>query len=316
MDVSIVIPCYNSEKNIEAVIADLDKVFCSMKLEFEYILVNDCSRDRTLEVISELARKRKNITAIDLAKNSGQHASLMAGFHYAIGDVVVTCEDDGQTNTDVFPEMYNKIKAGYDVATVRMTDRGHRSFFRKAGSKVAEIMNRTLIYSNKDKPVFIIFMAKRFVIDELINYDQPFPYLNGLVSRTTSNIAEINSIQKDRNSGHSGYNFKKLLNLWLNGFTAFSIRPLRLSVVLGVISSLIGLVMAVVLIIRKLVMMDDVGAGWTSIIAVILIMSGIILAVLGMIGEYIGRIYLCINHTPQYTIRTIIKSNDKTKVNS
>lgn len=314
MDVSIVIPCYNSEKNIEAVIADLDKVFCSMKLEFEYILVNDCSRDRTFEVISRLARENKNITAIDLAKNSGQHASLMAGFHYAKGDVVVTCEDDGQTNTDVFPEMYNKIKAGYDVATVRMTDRGHRSFFRKAGSKVAEIMNSTLIYSNKDKPVFIIFMAKRFVIDELINYDQPFPYLNGLVSRTTSNIAEIDSIQKDRSSGHSGYNFKKLLNLWLNGFTAFSIRPLRLSVVLGVISSLIGLVMAVVLIIRKLILMDDVGAGWTSIIAVLLIMSGIILAVLGMIGEYIGRIYLCINHTPQYTIRNIIKPNDKSKV--
>lgn len=81
MDVSIVIPCYNSEKNIEAVIADLDKVFCSMKLEFEYILVNDCSRDRTFEVISRLARENKNITAIDLAKNSGQHASLMAGFH-------------------------------------------------------------------------------------------------------------------------------------------------------------------------------------------------------------------------------------------
>jgi len=314
MDISIVIPCYNSEKNIESVIADLDKVFSSMKLEFEFILVNDCSKDRTLEVISELARNKKNITAIDLAKNSGQHASLMAGFHYAKGDVVVTCEDDGQTNTDVFPEMYSKIKSGYDVATVRMTDRGHRSFFRKAGSKVAEIMNRTLIYSNKDKPVFIIFMAKRFVIDELINYDQPFPYLNGLVSRTTSNIAEIDSIQKDRNSGHSGYNFKKLLNLWLNGFTAFSIRPLRMSVVLGVTSSLTGLVIAAVVIIRKLVLMDDVGAGWTSIIAVILIMSGIILAVLGMIGEYLGRIYLCINHTPQYTIRTIIKPNDVTKI--
>lgn len=306
MDISIVIPCYNSEKNIESVIADLDKVFSSMKLEFEFILVNDCSKDRTLEVISELARNKKNITAIDLAKNSGQHAALMAGFHYAKGDVVVTCEDDGQTNTDVFPEMYSKIKSGYDVATVRMTDRGHRSFFRKAGSKIAEIMNRTLIYNSSDRPISIIFMARKFVVDELIKYDQPFPYLNGLVSRTTGNIAEVDSVQKDRNTGHSGYNFKKLLNLWLNGFTAFSIRPLRVSVALGILSSLIGLILALVVIIRKLVLANDVGAGWTSIIAVILIMSGIILAVLGMIGEYIGRIYLCINQTPQFVIRKVI----------
>ena len=230
----------------------------------------------------------------------------MAGFHYAAGDVVVTCEDDGQTNADVFPLLYEKIESGYDVATVRMTDRGHRSFFRKAGSEVAIIMNRLLIYSNNDRPVSIIFMARKFVIDELIKYDQPFPYLNGLVSRTTGNIAEVDSVQKSRNEGHSGYNFRKLLNLWLNGFTAFSIRPLRVSVILGAVSSMLGLIMAVIVIVRKLILMDGVGAGWTSIIAVILIMSGLILAVLGMIGEYIGRIYLCINQTPQFVVRDIV----------
>lgn len=306
VDVSVVIPCYNSEKNIESVIADLDRVFSSMKLEFEYILVNDCSKDNTFIAISGIARKRSNVTAIDLAKNSGQHAAIMAGFHYAAGDVVVTCEDDGQTNADVFPLLYEKIESGYDVATVHMTDRGHRSFFRKAGSEVANIMNSLLICSNNDRPVSIIFMARKFVIDELIKYDQPFPYLNGLVSRTTGNIAEVDSVQKSRNEGHSGYNFRKLLNLWLNGFTAFSIRPLRVSVILGAVSSMLGLIMAVIVIVRKLILMDGVGAGWTSIIAVILIMSGLILAVLGMIGEYIGRIYLCINQTPQFVVRDIV----------
>ena len=302
----MVIPCYNSEKNIESVIADLDRVFSSMKLEFEYILVNDCSRDNTFSVISGLARKRENLTAIDLAKNSGQHAALMAGFHYAKGDVVVTCEDDGQTNADVYPQMYEKIRSGYDVATVHMTDRGQRSFFRKAGTAFARMMNRALVYSGSSRPISIIFMARKFVIDELIKYDQPFPYLNGLVSRTTGNIAEVDSVQKSRNTGHSGYNFRKLLNLWLNGFTAFSIRPLRMSVILGAVSSMLGLVMAAAVIVRKLVLMNSVGAGWTSIIAVILIMSGLILAVLGMIGEYIGRIYLCINQTPQFVVRDIV----------
>lgn len=213
MDISIVIPCYNSERNIGAVITDLDRVFSSMKLEFEYVLVNDCSKDHTFEVISCLARERKNVTAIDLAKNSGQHAAIMAGFHYVKGNVVVTCEDDGQTNTDVFPEMYKKIIGGSDVATVHMTNRGHRSLFRKIGSKASKAMEHLLIYNANSRPVSIIFMAKRFVIDELIRYDQPFPYINGLVSRTTNNIAAVNSVQKARSTGHSGYNFKKLLNL-------------------------------------------------------------------------------------------------------
>ena len=119
MDVSIVIPCYNSEKNIGGVIESLDKIFSSLNVTFEYVLVNDCSKDRTFEVISDLARKKGNITAVDLAKNSGQHAALMAGFHFVKGDVVVTCEDDGQTNIDVFPELYKKVGEGYDVATVR-----------------------------------------------------------------------------------------------------------------------------------------------------------------------------------------------------
>lgn len=308
MDVSIVIPCYNSEKNIGGVIESLDKIFSSLNVTFEYVLVNDCSKDHTFEVISELARKKGNITAVDLAKNSGQHAALMAGFHYVNGDVVVTCEDDGQTNIDVFPELYKKVGEGYDVATVRFKDRGQRSFFRRMGSKVAETMEHTLIYHSNTETVSIIFMAKRFVIEELIKYDQPFPFLNGLVSRTTAKIARVESVQKNRSTGHSGYNFKKLISLWLNGFTAFSIRPLRVSVVLGAISSCIGLIMAVVLIIRKLIFLNDIGAGWTSIIAVILIMSGIILAVLGMIGEYIGRIYLCINQTPQFVVRRIVGS--------
>ena len=232
----------------------------------------------------------------------------MAGFHFVKGDVVVTCEDDGQTNIDVFPELYKKVGEGYDVATVRFKDRGQRSFFRRMGSKVAETMEHTLIYHSNTETVSIIFMAKRFVIEELIKYDQPFPFLNGLVSRTTANIARVESVQKNRSTGHSGYNFKKLISLWLNGFTAFSIRPLRVSVVLGAISSCIGLILAVVLIIRKLIFLNDIGAGWTSIIAVILIMSGIILAVLGMIGEYIGRIYLCINQTPQFVVRRIVGS--------
>lgn len=310
MDVSIVIPCYNSEKNIGGVIESLDKIFSSLNVTFEYVLVNDCSKDRTFEVISDLARKKGNITAVDLAKNSGQHAALMAGFHFVKGDVVVTCEDDGQTNIDVFPELYKKVGEGYDVATVRFKDRGQRSFFRRMGSKVAETMEHTLIYHSNTETVSIIFMAKRFVIEELIKYDQPFPFLNGLVSRTTANIARVESVQKNRSTGHSGYNFKKLISLWLNGFTAFSIRPLRVSVVLGAISSCIGLIMAVVLIIRKLIFLNDIGAGWTSIIAVILIMSGIILAVLGMIGEYIGRIYLCINQTPQFVVRRIVGNSE------
>ena len=304
---SVVIPCYNSEKNIEQVVANLEEYLRKCKIDnFEFVLVNDCSRDHTSTIIKKLAEEKTYVIAIDLAKNTGQHGALMAGFHYVSGEYVVTCEDDGQTQVGAVVEMLNKIQEGYDVVFAKYVNRPIVPPFRRFGTYIAAKTSRLLMSEPKDIDISIFFMARRFVINEIIKYDNPYPYVTGLLLRTTHNIANIEVNQLERMTGKSGYTFRKLLNLWLNGFTAFSVKPLRLAVFFGMFSSIAGVFFAIIIIIRKIVL-HDIVAGWSSLISIILIMSGIILCVLGLIGEYIGRIYICINNAPQYVIKSVTK---------
>ena len=150
------------------------------------------------------------------------------------------------------------------------------------------------------------FMAKRYIIDEMIRYQQPYPYIAGLILRTTQNIGNLDMEQRERNSGSSGYNLGKLLKLWINGFTAFSIKPLRIAASLGVGFGVAGFVLAIITIIRKL-LIANIQVGWSSLISVNLIVGGIILIFMGLIGEYIGRIYMCINETPQDVVKEVVQ---------
>lgn len=307
---SVVIPCYHSEKNIEKVVADAEGIFEKNGIEdYEFILVNDCSPDRTLSILKKIARHNSNVTVVDLAKNSGQHAALMAGFHMVTGEYVVTCEDDGQTQMEAIGEMMEKLLEGYDVVAAKYRKRPQTSVFRRFGSYMAKKMSIAMMPRPKGISVPIFFLARRFVIDEMTKYEHSYPYVTGLLLRTTHNIANVEVEQLSRMSGSTGYTFGKLLHLWLNGFTAFSIKPLRMAAFLGMASSAVGIVYAFVIIFRRLFFHNMI-AGWSSTISVLLIMSGIILCVLGMIGEYVGRIYMCINHTPQYVIRNVFPSQE------
>lgn len=306
---SVVIPCYNAEKNIRMVIEHAQSVLRSNGIQaYEFILVNDCSKDGTYSVIKELAASNSHITVVDLAKNCGQHGALMAGFHYVSGEYVVTCEDDGQTQIAAVGEMLEKLSEGYDVVAARYLQRHQPSFFRNIGSYLAKQMSLWMLPRPKGISIPIFFLARRFVIDEMIKYEHSYPYITGLLVRTTHNIANINVQQLERISGKTGYTFKKLINLWINGFTAFSVRPLRVATFLGFGSSFAGILYAGSIVFRRFVM-NNIVAGWSSLISIVLIMSGIMLCVLGMIGEYVGRIYMCMNHTPQYVIRRVIKKD-------
>ena len=302
---SVVIPCYNSEKNIENVIERDIEIFLEQGIsDFEFVLVNDCSPDRTWSVLEELSQKHKNIVAINLAKNCGQHNAIMAGFRYVTGDYVVVSDDDGQTQMEMISSMVDKLDEGFDVVMTNWEQRGHRSLFRRLGTALNDKVSEVLM-DNPDKiPVSIFFLAKRFIIDEVIQYDRPYPFVTGLILRTTHNIGVVNVEQLQRQSGQSGYSFRKLLSLWLNGFTNFSILPLRMASYVGVFSALLGFLFGIIVVIRK-IMTPEIAAGWSSTVAILMFMSGIILCVLGMIGEYVGRIYMCINNTPQYVVKEI-----------
>ena len=311
--ISIVIPCYNSEKNIENVIKKDIDIFEALGInQYEFILVNDCSKDNTWELIKKMSKENSYIISINLAKNCGQHGAIMAGFHYVSGDYVVVSDDDGQTQMEMIGEMISKMEEGYDVITTEWITKSKRSLVRKLGTKLSDWMNEVLLKAPKGVSVSIFFMAKRFIIDEVIKYDNPYPHIPGLILRTSHNIGVVQTEQLERQNGVSGYSFRKLLSLWMNGFTAFSVVPLRVATYLGVFSAIVGFAYGLFIIIRKLIY-TNVPIGWSSTIAILLFMCGIILCVLGMIGEYVGRIYMCINNTPQYIVKEVAKENEELK---
>ncbi len=302
---SVVIPCYNAQNNIEKVVESAEEIFAENEIaNYEFVLVNDCSQDSTRQVITDLAEKQDNIIAIDLAKNCGQQGALMAGFHYVSGDYVVTCEDDGQTQISKIGEMLNKIEEGYDAVVAKYTKRHRKSLFRSMGTWFAHRMSMAMIPRPEGIQMSVFFLARRFVIDEMIKYQHAYPYVSGLLLRTTHNIANVEVEQLERMSGESGYNFRKLFGLWMNGYTTFSVRPLRIATVIGMLSALCGIIYAIVIVVRKLAF-GNVITGWASTMCVMLVLFGVVLLVLGLIGEYIGRIYLCINSTPQYIVRSV-----------
>lgn len=307
---SVVIPCYNSEKNIRSVIENDIQIFKKLQIEnYEFVLVNDCSPDNTWEVLKTMSKENRQIVAINLAKNAGQHAAIMAGFNHVTGDYVVVSDDDGQTQMEMIGQMIEKLREGYDVVSTEWVDRGKRSLFRRVGTFVNQKLTELLMDNPKDVIVSIFFLAKKYIIDEMVKYKNSYPYINGLVLRTTHNIATIQVKQLKRKSGQSGYSVRKLLKLWLNGVTAFSVIPLRLASYLGVISATCGFIYGIFIIIRKL-FDPGIVAGWSSTVAILLFMLGLVLCVLGMIGEYVGRIYMCINNTPQYVIKECVGYNE------
>lgn len=309
MLISFVIPCYGSEKTIEDVVCEVkDTIGKRKNLDYEIILVNDNSPDRVLEKIKLLANNDFKIKGIDIAKNFGQHSALMAGYNIAKGEIVVSLDDDGQTPANEVFKLIDKLEEGYDVVFARYETKKH-SLFRNFGSSVNDIMARVLIGKPKDLYLSSYFVAKSFVIKEIVRYKNAYPYVSGLVLRTTNKFINVDVNHRSREIGNSGYTFKKLLNLWINGFTAFSVKPLRISLLIGVIFACFGFLFGIYIIVNKFIN-PNVPVGWSSTMAFSAFLGGLILVMLGMIGEYVGRIYLSINNSPQYVIRESINTEE------
>lgn len=312
MNLSFIIPCYCSSKTIKSVVGEIKSTIREGD-EYEIILVNDASPDDTFITVKKICEDNPNILGVNLAKNFGQHAALMAGFKYASGDIVICLDDDGQTPACEAYKLIDELNDETDVVYAKYSHKQH-SGFRNLGSLINAKMAEWLL--GKPKGLFIssYFAAKRYVIEEILQYNNPFPYVIGLVLRTTNNIKNVDVMHRSRKNGKSGYTIKKLILLWLNGFTAFSVRPLRIATGLGVTCAGVGFCYAIYTIINKLCN-PNVVIGWSSTMAVLLIIGGMILFMLGMIGEYIGRIYISINNSPQYVVRDIVGSikNEKAK---
>lgn len=307
--VSVVIPCYYSEKMIGNVV---DRLINTLKtrseFEYEIILVNDGSKDKTWEVISGLARNNKKIKAINFSQNFGQHSAMMAGYRKASGDLIVGMDDDGENNPEELYQLIDKLDKGYDCVCAEYDN--HSKKIRDLGTRLNNFMASYLIGKPKDITLTSYYVAKRFVIDQMIKYEHPYPYVAGLLLQSTKNWGTVKLKKNTRLEGKSGYSIKKLLSLWINGFTAFSVKPLRLATGLGVFFAIVGVISGIIIIIRK-IFWNDVLLGYTSMMAMLSFFCGVIMLILGMIGEYIGRIYISINNSPQYVVKEEVDMENK-----
>lgn len=308
--VSFVIPCYCSEKTIGSVLKELRSTMLDLtQFDYEVILVNDGSPDNTFDTIRALAESDEHVTAIDLARNFGQQNAIMSGLSHSSGDYVVCLDDDGQTPANEVGKLLEKLEEGYDVVYASYEHKQH-SRFRNWGSRVNSRMTEIMLGKPKNLALTSYFAVKRFVVLEMLKYKHSFPYSEGLVLRSTRRICNVPVNHRQRQEGKSGYTLGKLISLWMNGFTSFSVKPLRLATYLGAFSALLGFLYALVIIVKHFVD-SSIPEGWSSTMALQLVLGGIILVVLGLIGEYIGRIYICINASPQFVEREVVKKETR-----
>ena len=241
---------------------------------------------------------------VNLSRNFGQHSAIMAGFAHVSGQIVICLDDDGQTPAVECFKLIDKVCEGYDIVYAAY-DKRRQNAFRNLGSRFNAACNHFFFGQPKNLQVNSYFACQRFVVDSALQYPNPFPFVTGLLFQSVSRYANVPVTHCARREGQSGYSLKKLISLWANGVTAFSIKPLRFANYLGWLTAVAGFVFAVVTVVRKL-LGPSIEAGWSSTIAVMLVLGGVVIALIGVVGEYIGRIYLSINRCPQYVVRNVV----------
>ncbi len=309
--ISFCIPCYRSSKTIIPVIEEIDYVMKDHTFDYDYeiIAVVDGSPDNVFDVLKKYVVDKTYVKVINFSKNFSQANARMATLSYSTGDYLVCLDDDGQCPMLEVWDLLSPLFNGKDVSIASYPQK-KQSRFKNFGSYINKKMVHILMDVPKDFVMTNFFAMKRFVAMQILEYHNPYPYLTGLIAQTTRNIEYVTMEERERYSGGTSYTFSKLLAQWLNGFTAFSIKPLRISSLVGVICAVIGFIYGIYTIIQK-IFVPNISAGWSSTVAIMLFIGGLIMLMLGMIGEYLGRIYISINNSPQYVIRETINVKEE-----
>lgn len=309
---TIVIPVYNSEHSIYNLVEQLVNSL-TQQYRLEVVLVNDNSSDRSEDVCILLHEKyRKIVKFYSLSKNFGEHSAVMAGLNKATGDYAVIMDDDFQNPLSEVVKLVNAISGtDYDVVYSFFEKKKH-SLLRNMGSWFNDRVANIMLNKPKDLYLSSFKVLNRFLINEIVQYRAPFPYIDGLILQITDKIGKVKVEHRERQEGRSGYTMKKLISLWLNMFTNFSILPLRCTVILGFTFALFGLALGVYSAIEK-ILNPSLLMGFTTIIVSISIFSGVQLIALGMLGEYTGRVFLSLNRKPQYIIKKTYEYHDTGK---
>jgi undecaprenyl-phosphate 4-deoxy-4-formamido-L-arabinose transferase len=302
VELSLVIPVYNGCETIRAVVEDIHAAIPPVR--YEIILVNDGSEDESEAVCARLAEELPGVvTLVQLSRNFGEHSAVLAGLRQAGGQYVAVLDDDGQNPpSEVVPMLEELKRGGYDVVYGHYIEKQH-SWFRNAGSRFNDHIATVMLHKPKDLYLSSFKVMNRFVVQQIIKYDGPFPYTDGLIYRTTRRIGQRRVEHRASTAAASRYTLRKLVSLWLNMFLNFSIKPLRISVYVGLFTSCFSVLALILILVDKIWIAKNLTLGIPTVLASIVCFSGIQLMMLGLIGEYLGRLYLGHTGTPQFVVR-------------
>ena len=299
MKLSICIPVYNGADSIAELLRVIDATFSGKKIEV--VLVNDGSKDASSVICRNLVKQYSYVKFIDLRKNYGEHNAVMCALNYCTGDYAAIIDDDLQNPPKEILKLLGEAEKGYDVVYGNYRKKKH-SAFRNIGSRFNDFFATILIGKPKNLYLCSFKLINRAVIDEIIKYKGPFPYIDGLILRVTDNIGSVYVEHSARTTGKSNYTLAKLVHLWLSMFINFSIKPMRFIMGIGFAIMVLSVIIALYFIVDK-VIHPAIAVGWTSIAVLVLFFGGLQCMFLGLIGEYIGKNYLDINGTPQWTVK-------------
>ena len=306
MQVSIVVPVYNSAACLPELARRIQQDVGAHFERYELILVNDNSPDNSWPIIVQLAGRYDFIWGVNLRRNVGQDNAIMAGLHYARGEVTVVMDDDLQHDPSDIPPLYRELRKGSDVVYAHFLKK-EQARWKNLGSwfagRVAELVleKPRHIYLSPFKAI------RREVVHEIIKYDGPYSYVDGLIFTITSNITQIAATHHTRFAGASNYNIWRSFRVWLKLATSFSIIPLRLATITGGIMALFSFVMGSFFLLAALLLNQP--PGWPSLIVSVFFLGGIQLMGIGAVGEYIGRIFITQNKRPQFIVRDVCHSH-------
>src|SRR5436853_1727047 len=309
-ELSLVIPVYNGSRTIGPLVEHAAKIFGSTS--FELVLVNDGSEDDSEKICAQLAEKfPQNVTFVHLSRNFGEHSAVLVGFTEVRGRYIAVLDDDGQNPPEEVIRMLDELKRkNYDVVYGHYIEKMH-SRFRNLGSRFNDRIATLMLHKPKDLYLSSFKVMNRFVVNEIIKYHGPYPYTDGLIYRVTRNIGQVAVEHRASDSNPSRYTFRRLVRLWLNMFLNFSIKPLRLSIYVGLLTSCLSLVSLIAIVIDRLWITPNVTLGIPTVLGTIVLLAGIQLMILGLVGEYLGRLYLDQTGTPQYVVRYAMRGGAK-----
>ncbi len=305
IEISIVIPVYNSSSIIE----ELHKrIAQAISVSYEIVFVNDCSKDDSWKKIVLLSKQHKFITGINLRKNSGQDNALLAGVRIAKGNYGIIMDDDLQHNPDDIIHLYNECKKGFDVCFANFTTK-KQTIVKNIGSNTNGKLAEMLV--SKPKGIYLspFKIINKSTLLEIAKFAGSYPYIDGIILTITQNLSQIDVEHQARLRGKSTYTFSKSVSVFMKLFTGFSVIPLRLATITGCIATLVGFILLIKYFYDFFIAKNFI-EGWTTVVVLIIFFGGLILITLGIIGEYIGRMYLTLNNKPQYSISEIVKSED------